>query len=42
MINFAIQDMAADGTLTKIYDKWFGPHTEYPFPSKRTIEIWPE
>lgn len=42
MINFAIQDMATDGTLTKIYDKWFGPNTEYPFPSKRSIEIWPE
>ncbi len=42
MINFAIQDMATDGTLTKIYDKWFGPRTEYPFPSKRSIEIWPE
>ncbi|MDQ7784482.1 MAG: transporter substrate-binding domain-containing protein [Desulfomonilaceae bacterium] len=42
MINFAIQDMASDGTLSRIYDKWFGPSTEYPFPSRRIIEIWPE
>jgi polar amino acid transport system substrate-binding protein len=42
MINFAIQDMAMDGTLQKIYVKWFGPKTPYPLPQKRTIEIWPE
>lgn len=42
MINFAVQDMATDGTLAKLYDKWFGPDTQYPFPMKRSIEIWPE
>lgn len=42
MINFAIQDMATDGTLQKIYDKWFGPQTPYPSSLKRAIEIWPE
>lgn len=42
LINFGIQDMAADGTFKKIYDKWFGPDTAYNFPLKRTIEIWPE
>ncbi|MBI5249244.1 MAG: transporter substrate-binding domain-containing protein [Desulfomonile tiedjei] len=42
LINFTIQEMAADGTLKKIYDKWFGPDTPQPFPSKRPIEIWPE
>jgi len=42
MINFAIQDMAADGSLNRIYDQWFGQDTSYPFPRKRTIEIWPE
>ncbi|MBI4963345.1 MAG: transporter substrate-binding domain-containing protein [Desulfomonile tiedjei] len=42
LINFAIQDMAADGSLKKIYDQWFGPETPYPFPSRRSIEIWSE
>jgi polar amino acid transport system substrate-binding protein len=40
LINFTIQDMAADGSLKKIYDQWFGPDTPYPFPSRRPIEIW--
>lgn len=42
LVNFTIQDMAADGSFDKIYDQWFGPQTPYPFPRKRTIEIWPE
>jgi len=42
LINFTIQDMAADGTLKKLYDKWFGPDTPYSFPSRGSIEIWPE
>jgi polar amino acid transport system substrate-binding protein len=42
LINFTIQDMAADGTLKKIYNKWFGPDTPYHFPVKRSIDIWPE
>jgi len=42
LINFAIQDMAADGSLYRVYDQWFGPDTSYPVPRKRSIEIWPE
>jgi polar amino acid transport system substrate-binding protein len=42
LINFTIQDMAADGSLRKVYDQWFGPDTPYPFPSRRSIEIWSE
>lgn len=41
LINFALQDMVADGTLGKLYEKWFGPDTPYAFPLRRTIEIWP-
>lgn len=41
-INFAIQDMAVDGSLQRIYDKWFGPESQYPFPRAGTIETWAE
>jgi polar amino acid transport system substrate-binding protein len=40
-INFAIQDMWADGTYKKIYDKWYGPNTPYYFPLTEKIEMWP-
>jgi len=42
LVNFTIQDMAADGSLKKIYDAWFGPDTSHHFPSARSVEIWPE
>jgi polar amino acid transport system substrate-binding protein len=42
LINFAIQDMTADGTWKKIYDKWFGPETPYAFPVGRSPDTWPE
>lgn len=42
LINFAIQDMAADGSLKKICDKWFGPKSQYAFPCPGVIETWPE
>lgn len=42
LVNFTIQDMAADGSFDKIYDQWFGLQTLHPFPKKRPIEIWPE
>ncbi len=42
LVNFTIQDMAKDGSLKRIYDKWFGPKTPYAFPMGRSIEIWPE
>lgn len=41
-VNFALQDMAIDGSLDKIYEKWFGPQTPYSFPKKRSMEVWPE
>ncbi|MDT8273504.1 MAG: transporter substrate-binding domain-containing protein [Desulfomonilia bacterium] len=40
-VNFAIQDMWADGTYMKIYNKWYGADTEYYFPMTEKIEIWP-
>ncbi|EGJ51656.1 ABC transporter substrate-binding protein [Desulfocurvibacter africanus] len=40
-INFALQDMWADGTYKKIYDKWYGPDTPYYFPLTAKIEMWP-
>jgi len=42
LINFTIQDMAADGSLKRIYDQWFGPDSQYPFPARRGIDIWSE
>ncbi len=42
LINFTIQDMAADGSFKTIYDKWFGQDSAYNFPLRRPIEIWPE
>ena len=40
-INFTIQDIWKDGTYKKIYDKWFGPNSKYPFPLTSKIEMWP-
>lgn len=41
LINFTLQDMWQDGTYKKIYDKWYGPDTQYYFPLTRKIEMWP-
>jgi polar amino acid transport system substrate-binding protein len=40
-VNFAIQDMWADGTYMQIYNKWYGPDTPYAFPMTEEIEMWP-
>jgi polar amino acid transport system substrate-binding protein len=40
-VNAALQDMWRDGTYTKIYNKWYGPDTKYPFPMTKSIELWP-
>jgi len=40
-VNFTIQDMWADGTYMTIYNKWFGPDSDYPFPMTEKIEMWP-
>lgn len=40
-VNFAIQDIWKDGTYKKIYEKWFGPNSETPFPLTSKIEMWP-
>jgi polar amino acid transport system substrate-binding protein len=42
LVNFALQDMALDGSLDKVFDRWFGSQTPYPFPRRRSLEIWPE
>lgn len=42
LVNFTIQDMAGDGSLDKIFQKWFGPSTPYPFSKVGSVEIWPE
>jgi len=31
-ISFALQNLLANGTLEKIYQKWFGPNGLYPSP----------
>ncbi len=41
MVNFTLQDMWADGTYKKIYDKWYGPDTPYYFPLTKKVEMWP-
>lgn len=41
LVNFTLQDMWKDGTYMKIYNKWFGPKTETPFPMTKKIEMWP-
>jgi len=40
-INFTLQDIWKDGTYQKIYNKWFGPDSKYPFPLTSKIEMWP-
>lgn len=40
-INFTLQDIWKDGTYKTIYDKWFGPNSQYPFPLTSKIEMWP-
>ena len=41
IVNFTIQDMWKDGKYMEIYNKWFGPDTETPFPMTEKIEMWP-
>ncbi|MCB9495100.1 MAG: ABC transporter substrate-binding protein [Desulfobacteraceae bacterium] len=40
-VNFAIQDIWKDGTYMEIYNKWYGPDTQYYFPMTEKIEMWP-
>ncbi len=42
LVNFTIQDIAGDGSLDKIFAKWFGPGTPYSFSKVGSMEIWPE
>lgn len=35
LVNFTLQEMKADGTYDRLYEKWFGNDQPYP------IEIWP-
>lgn len=41
LINFTLMDIWQDGTYMKIYNKWFGPKSETPFPMTEKIEMWP-
>jgi polar amino acid transport system substrate-binding protein len=40
-VNFALQDLWLDGTYHQLYDRWFGPDAEVPFPLGGEMEIWP-
>lgn len=40
-INFALQDMWADGKYMEIYNKWYGENTPYYFPMTEQLEMWP-
>lgn len=40
-INKALAGLWASGDFQRIYDKWFGPDTEYPLPLDFSIEVWP-
>jgi len=41
-INLILQDMIADGTYRRIYDRWFGPNTSTPWPLiPDAPELWP-
>ncbi|MCB0141250.1 MAG: SUMF1/EgtB/PvdO family nonheme iron enzyme, partial [Caldilineaceae bacterium] len=35
LVNFTLQEMALDGTYDRLYQKWFGPNTQF------AIEAWP-
>ena len=41
-VNVALQRVATSGEYDRIYDRWFGPRSEVPFPRLGSIEIWPE
>jgi polar amino acid transport system substrate-binding protein len=40
-INYALQDLWVDGTYHRLYDRWFGPEAQVPFPLGGEMEIWP-
>lgn len=40
-VNFALQDLWLNGTYHRLYDRWFGPQAEVPFPLGGEMEIWP-
>lgn len=40
-VNFALQDMWADGKYMEIYNKWYGKDTPYYFPMTEKLEMWP-
>ena len=42
LVNFTLQDMIGDGTLERIYKKWFGSDTPFHFPLGRGFEVWPD
>ena len=40
-VNKALADMWTSGDYQKIYNKWFGPDTNYTLPLEWEMEIWP-
>ncbi len=42
LVNFAIQEIAEDGTFRRIYEQWFGPNAPQPFPLRGSIDLWPQ
>ncbi|MBO8126642.1 MAG: ABC transporter substrate-binding protein [Firmicutes bacterium] len=40
-INFALMEMWETGVYKKVYNKWFGPNSDYPIPLGGEIEVWP-
>ncbi len=40
-VNKALADLWSSSTYLKIYNKWFGPKTQYYLPLEWEMEIWP-
>jgi polar amino acid transport system substrate-binding protein len=36
-VNKALTELEADGSATRIYDQWFGPNSQLPFPRNYKI-----
>jgi polar amino acid transport system substrate-binding protein len=41
-VNMALTQLQTSGEYDRIYDRWFGPGSEVPFPRRGSIEVWPE
>lgn len=41
-VNYALQELWKDGRFQTIYDKWFGPGSDFERPIGGEMEIWPD